>query len=125
MEIKPQELRIGNILKRQDESLFVVGHDDIRIIATCRNPFANMPEPVSLSADVLERLGFVKELGSVDWTFGVPTTTYITPLRLHQFSETLFLDSKYGVTISHVHQLQNLYFALTGEELAIDKTSLI
>lgn len=26
--------------------------------------------------------------------------------------------------IKYIHQLQNLYFALTGEELAIDKTSL-
>lgn len=31
------------------------------------------------------------------------------------------IDSAYDFTLKYVHQLQNLYFALTGEELTFDK----
>ena len=32
---------------------------------------------------------------------------------------SFYLESKFGTKINYVHQLQNLYFALTGEELTL------
>lgn len=32
-----------------------------------------------------------------------------------------FFERRYGISLKHVHQLQNLYYALTGEELTCSK----
>lgn len=71
-------------------------------------------EPVPISAEWLERLGFdydmiTYSLGSVWIAYG-------------DMKWDVFLHGLYnGITtsIKHLHQLQNLYHALTGQELTI------
>ena len=37
-------------------------------------------------------------------------------------SNGIFHEDNYGVKLEYVHQLQNLYFALTGKELELTPT---
>jgi len=71
-------------------------------------------EPIPLTEEWLERFGF-EEDDSVGW------------LKRFDKSDSFFIDLSFmywgenSVKLTHVHQLQNLYFALTGEELTIKK----
>lgn len=68
---------------------------------------------IPLTAEWLKRLGFVDKL---PWEIGA--------FRLDGENRFIVVDaSGYGVIVArqvvYVHQLQNLYFALTGQELEI------
>lgn len=67
-------------------------------------------EPIPLTEEWLVRFGFRK----------INTTWF----KLGNFAVNISLDVEWGgnwmgVRLKYVHQLQNLYFALTGEELTI------
>lgn len=76
-------------------------------------------EPIALSVEILENEGFTQKgglLGSkyfekgdlqLKQTGNYFTSVSVTALHTHEFT----------LPIRHFHQLQNLYFALTGEEL--------
>lgn len=75
-------------------------------------------EPFPLTEEWLERFGFEKIQMSIP-------TAYKTKdgFRIKKDQRGYWMQYKYGMTIiKHVHQLQNLYFALTGEELQTDET---
>jgi len=117
--MKATELRIGNWVKwnyeeRSDGNAYPVefGYelDDIK-----NNP--NIVKPIPLTEEWLKRFGFESDsyqdmyvLGwlkiNCDKTKGKPE---------------LWIENITGkvVYIEHVHQLQNLYFALTGQELEL------
>ena len=77
-------------------------------------------EPIPLTEEWLERFGFSvrKSLGfeayDLDDTYTIYYNTTATP---YGFELSFGVD--FEIEIKHVHQLQNLYFALTGEELTI------
>lgn len=66
-------------------------------------------EPIPLTEDWLLKFGFED----------VPTGNYWNQkLCIHIYSNEFYILQEQGrVFIQYVHQLQNLYFALTGEEL--------
>ena len=72
-------------------------------------------EPITLTAEVLELSGFIKEgglLSSKNYEKG--------PLKLkHNGTAFQISDLPKSNSISSLHQLQNLYFSLTGEELEV------
>jgi hypothetical protein len=71
--------------------------------------------PIPLTEEWLVRFGFEK---SSNGYFKFPLE--IRGLNLVFFGNK-FSKRGLNLTIQHVHQLQNLYFALTGEELELDK----
>jgi hypothetical protein len=95
---------------------------NVRHALLCESTLAN---PIPLTPEWLERLGFVKDSRSV-WVKRIDEYTLIG----------INMDGKYELIdvfnaetvkswdnrIEFVHQLQNLYFALTGEELEIKLT---
>jgi hypothetical protein len=95
--------------------------------------------PIPLTPQWLERIGFKKD---VDQPLNPVATYYklhielrtsgyitITALAVHQDTEKMKAGHAYASllvndfwasnNLEHVHQLQNLYYALTGEELEI------
>ena len=69
-------------------------------------------EPIQLTEDILLKCGFSKANGYKQG--GYEITTY---------EDGYILDNGYqimGKTFFYLHQLQNLYFALTNEELNIE-----
>lgn len=126
--IKANELRVGNwLLTDEDEMLQVneikqdfngyeytitfITSDDMyhdSIISECN--------PIPLTEEILLKCGFVR----------LDSVAYVMPhIDRFIFDMPIFEDGlfRYGVnhiSIKSLHQIQNLYFALTGEELNVE-----
>lgn len=76
-------------------------------------------EPIPLTSDILEKCGF-EGTGKRDTTW---THEKMSPqIEFSKGHYQLFTDEGNflsDINIEHLHQLQNLYFALTGEELNV------
>jgi hypothetical protein len=125
--IKASELRIGNITTLG--VVFLIDQDVFRVIdsegISFKNTWANI-EPIPLTEEWLLKFGFDKvgiALTSIaiaplnlPCTFNLPNT----PFSFCQGKLILTTGTgDFCVNIEYVHQLQNLYFALTGEELTL------
>ena len=107
--IKANELRIGNYVKAVIDITdgFKTG-DLVEITCICDD--ANDFEPIPLTEEWLLKFGFEK------------TGSFYSKNNLEFYvngnSDVRFhMDDYRHIVLNYVHQLQNLYFALTGEEL--------
>lgn len=128
--MKAEELRIGNYVKFGGVE-FVTGqiagvYDTAYIdfegceslnkgmeISSLESDFDEYLQPIPLSEDWLLKFGFVKN--------DYPYDDYVSPpFGLGMNIIKISKDMEFFIfKLSYVHQLQNLYFALTGEELTI------
>lgn len=111
--MKIQELRIGNwfIDYSGKPSQWSLEHFELLTLEKNRPDIDEMiKSPIQLTEEILLKCGFQPKY------FGIKT--YYSPLMEldHDF---YLMGVDYGVKIKHLHQLQNLYFALTGEELEV------
>jgi hypothetical protein len=109
--MKANELRIGNYLNTINGVKRV---SDISIDRYCWFT-DNQCEPIQLTEEWLVKFGFEKELDRVYRKNKSHMIEFI-------FYEEGVLCTSQSVClnkIKHIHQLQNLYFALTGEELVL------
>ncbi len=123
--MKASELRIGNLLSFsnniQPDKIITVGRRFFSSASIEREdgdfnitPYYN---PIPLTEEWLLRMGFeVYEFDN-----GEPNQ-YRFKSRLIVIREDSFCDYGTNVKIKYVHQLQNLYFALTGQELEIKES---
>jgi len=127
--LSAQELRIGNLvyyyvqdkIEGDHDVLNTIDYEDLRII------FGNGDtdyKPIPLTEEWLLKFGF---------TFAKKRKTYRiyfhslqfrgidNKIRMNMADDGFFYFYVYNATIhiEYVHQLQNLYFALTGNELTI------
>lgn len=120
--MKQTELRIGNLVYKrfendEDEITSVGIRDMWDIQANSTGKFTYNPIP--LSPEILIKAGFgmagIIEIGKDQYLCGDTKGIYL------QFESNELLVSEVLLMphIQHVHQLQNLYFALTGKELDI------
>lgn len=118
--MKANELRIGNLVKckiSNDASIYtVMGLDGLHLrvyLNAPRDTFHDEDKirPIHLTENWLIKLGF-DDNGNKKWIHPKFGFLLIQSLRFY----------KSGVLpeIRYVHQLQNLYFALTGEELTVN-----
>lgn len=116
------ELRIGNWLQRLDGSRFQVEAKDFELIDNT-NDFLK-PKRIELSPEILEKAGFVWSIYHQAYHYGDMAFSeffdlnecYPNGYQLSTFKKSLII----GNSIFYLHQLQNLYFALTGQELTIN-----
>lgn len=117
----PQELRIGNFVNK-DEEVFSISYDgDIELCYDTPEKGSGFytdtiinVKPIPLTEEWLEKFGF--EMGKN------PKIIQLFPMQLLETPNGFeyFLGHGFGgkfIVIKYLHQLQNLYFALTGEEL--------
>lgn len=119
--MKASELRVGNWVRCKIYN----GTKDVILPFTWQeSKYIHLFEPIPLTPEILEKCGF--EVRTYK-TNGVEKTHYsdsrnicidhvlkkVFVLGLHQGYE----DEVWIKKIEHLHQLQNLFFALTGEEL--------
>jgi hypothetical protein len=120
--MKASELRIGNYYMFADYNGIVTRK--VREIKT--NEFGltgdydgtnfEICKPIELTEHLLLQFGF--ETDNIEWWNGI--------LSIGIYKDGLFycptdeISFRAGRKITYVHQLQNLYFALTGEELTIN-----
>lgn len=70
-------------------------------------------EPIELTEEWLINFGFKENTTS--WTF-IYVPNYCKPVKLIKYHNRLYFNGK---CIHEIHQLQNIYFTLTGEELTL------
>ena len=124
--MKANELRIGNYVYyvftsgNKEDHIFDIG--DFEHIAI-HEPAKEIYQPIPLTEEWLVKFGFDKV---TDFEFSIDDS-YLTlkveddnwdELCMDVFIMTLDMHKPFYITcIEYVHQLQNLYFALTGTEL--------
>jgi hypothetical protein len=119
--ILANELRIGNWVNTSVEPTLLTDYNKVKEITSdalvCENVGAcdwSDITPIPLTPEILEKAGFEDDLPWKKNNFCLDSEC-----RFHVVDGT-----GYGVIIARqikfVHQLQNLYFALTGEELEIN-----
>lgn len=128
--IKENELRIGSVINyTTDEGDIlpsVMDWQDIKWIQEDAKGFNLVHSPIDLTEEILLKCGFSKDgykngfLGK-DFKSGNIIIDFVLcePFKKGEFNKFYSHDLegyKY-VEIQYLHQLQNLYFALTGEEL--------
>lgn len=116
--MKAEDLRLNNWVEIKDQEVKtyaqVEGTGNLQHVAGQLWSIEEI-EPIPLTEEWLERFGFEKIL------FSIPTA-YKTEdgFRVKEDERGYWMQYKYGlVVIKHVHQLQNIYHALTGKELTI------
>lgn len=113
--IKPEELRIGNCVVGDGDAkkrLVIVGFDELE--------YAHLFSPIPLTEEWLLKFGFkkedeynfIKEL-RLGYKLRVEAVEGLYSVRINSGDSIGYINSR----IKHVHQLQNLYFALTGKEI--------
>ena len=137
--MKASELKIGNLIQWEDESNDIVevlgighcidGENDLAYKETKNNSpgLAMLSEfiPIVLTEEWLLKFGFVRDLHKISTIYGKCGHTpsgKSTGLIIYQCPNGSYSPAAYNDThqdIVYVHQLQNLFFALTGEELTI------
>ena len=119
--IKANELRLGNTINYRSEFTGEVRQRvvDIMVLKQLQSKHDIMRkgyEPIPLTEEWLIRFGF-DNLGSYGWGIGY---FHIRFRNIHQF---YFLIENRIIRVKYVHQLQNLYYALTNEELKLVDTT--
>ena len=75
-------------------------------------------QPIPLTEEWLSKFGFIKEVIIED---GITYNHYYNgnPIELYGYDAQIYFDKGWDTELKYVHQLQNLNFALTGNELNI------
>jgi len=122
--MKASELRLGNYVLRngflqEDKETFnkiVVSHNDITACVVASESF----QPIPLTKEWLLKFGFEINPENFNWNAGIGENAIMDfKLSLRYTEEIGWFYKSRCTPIKYVHQLQNLYFAITGEELII------
>ena len=123
--MESKELRIGNLLKYDDGTIVEVLTVSSRDIVVKRFPQPlniSVLHPILLTPEILEQAGFVKTGRYAIGAGGYITYEKDRVVLLHPKKGHPFVLAFHETQVQSVHQLQNLYHALTGEELEINLT---
>ena len=118
--MKAQELRIGNYVNRLGEKTEVTAISIGHISTPASGAITlNQIKPIPLTEEWLIKFGFEKDTGNDFYDFW-----NLKDFRVfvHKNAASVFIHWKGNelepyINNLHVQQLQNLFFALTGEEL--------
>ena len=114
--MKASDLRIGNwvniFLNDVDYNTIQIKVDDLYYIIQKNGVY----EPIPLTEEWLEKFGFdIKDKNRLDWVKGA----FNLERSYEDNNKFWFEVYSHYIPLDYVHQFQNLYFALTGEELII------
>ncbi len=120
------ELRLNNLLIYGDEIVPVMGMENsnnnllVKIDSDTAIDHRNL-KPIALTAEWLQRLGFKEAYRSSSRIrFDLPNyCRYDFDLDSNKILQGFLYFGNY-IKCNYLHQLQNIYFTLTGEELKID-----
>jgi len=121
------ELRLNNFVIYEDEIVPVIGMENndngllVKIDSHNVTDFRNL-KPIALTAEWFQRLGFKEAYrSSTRVRFELPNyCRYDFDLSSNKILQGFLFFGNY-IKCNHLHQLQNIYFTLTGEELKIDE----
>lgn len=121
--IQANELRIGNFVKTPNQDFFRIDafeylRDDFGKVAQGKDTqyhplpwYLNNIEPIPLTPEILEKCGLTNTIYLNGYAYNFDIT-----------GDVSFNHGEYEqiCNVKYLHQLQNLYFALTGEELSVN-----
>lgn len=117
MELNAHELRIGNLFQEQKTKEIIM----VTELSIDKIGFSGLfekgwqAEPIILTEEFLIKLGFVKK----DEGYGILTSMKQAVLISFGNHNCAINGLSFNNPIKYVHQLQNLFFALIGEELEL------
>lgn len=118
--MKAQELRIGNWVDRDGKLYRILSGYGLLTGAVAKY------KPIPLTPEILEKCGFEKREQGVCNCYYIPNSTISMSYQIELVWLKDIINGKESgfpfyrnafCTVKYLHQLQNLYFALTGEEL--------
>ena len=113
---KASEFRIGNLIHLGNKNQDIIINWAILGNINSQNFFCKDYLPIPINKEWLEKFGFV-------FTYGVwLKATHETRIKVEyagSHCQLIGVVEYIGKPFEYVHQLQNLYFALTGEELIL------
>lgn len=126
--IKANQIRKGNIVHYPVDGtmcLCTIDGEDIKLIET-KPPYAKDHHPIPLTEEWLLNFGFKKAKDETKITyFNIDTehAKYVIYSYKQKFDFTIDCNEFCKVLrqLRYVHELQNLFFALTGKELKMKK----
>ena len=139
--MKASELRIGNLVYVSDNETNIIFkqitpiniHNLMHLTGWDKSPIDIEFEPIPLTEEWLYKFGFTNiDKGDNDYiTYADSNHDYYLQIDVRRKNgKYLILDNSFDdlrafsmVDIMYVHQLQNLYFALTGKELEHEEQS--
>ena len=126
--LKSKELMIGNLvdfeatthviqsIDRWNATSYWLKETNEKGAELYKHPLSQI-KPIPLTEEWLLKFGFIP-LDGLNWCLGKIKVWSGATGIYHQFTTPDDIDD---VLLKYVHQLQNLYFALRGEELTIEK----
>jgi hypothetical protein len=124
--MKANELRIGNLLNYQtaegDILTATIDWQDLKWLSEDEQGFNLVHNPILLTEDWLLKFGFKLVFAGQGDGFIYECGQLCNAMNIYSRNRNVFLYSTFNsceINIKYVHQLQNLYFALTGEELSL------
>jgi len=115
--MEANELRIGNWVQMLDGSKFQITSVDFSAIEI--TPEYLRPKPIPLTPEILEMADVVKCYGGGHEWWNLCKNGWLK-IYQHPFGFIVTVGGSSLNAIHYLHQLQNLIFALTGQELTID-----
>jgi hypothetical protein len=126
--IQPNELRIGNYYSYDNDEIKL---DSSLLAMYLKNDTDLYLYPIPLTEEWLLNFGFINVKNYQKYKLGQSSKSWIKSsfdikIDLEKFNNEDYFSFcfKYGIVtlfICSVHELQNLYFALTNEELTLNK----
>ncbi len=129
--IDSNEVRIGNLVNYNDgeygfdDYVVIIEPHEIHTYRTIAERIKNAElNPIPITPEWLEMFGFVKSISPKCHENWVMYSQHHFSFVLREITPFIgFTYHSYGtdhsLQIDHVHQLQNLYHALTGQELTV------
>lgn len=122
--MESRELRIGNYVEDNNGFVFNVVsiHDDGTVYCDFKENEGDVWEfdknntckGIELTEEIILKCGFDKQ-----GFYFLNRNSALMQMEI-SLSRKCFISSLLTIEIKHIHQLQNLYYALTGEELQIN-----
>lgn len=122
--MEAREFRLGNYF--MSNIVQQIGIEHLEFLLN-ENFDHSVMKPIPITEEWLLKFGFFKMITKdggyikpINSTFSIDSDDFLFDLKHKQYIfYTLDLLTYHGKEINYVHELQNLYYALTGEELTI------
>lgn len=131
--MEANELRLGNLCEyfiqdNVEKDYWVKNKIDIQDLELClkeKEYFNKLYRPIPLTPEILSRCGFKRNGGEYSMELEYPPikTVFNFPFNkgfMGDHSVYLDFERRWDTKHQYLHQLQNLYFTLTGEELTVN-----
>ena len=123
--MKAYELRLGNLVNNYYKGHIKVNLSDINNIYSFDiKEHQQIYEPIQLTEEILLKCGFIDSYAGYYSKYGIINNEFKTPYNIDIYlinHKEYDFETVDDLPMLSVHQLQNYFYARTGEELSVSK----